>query len=483
VWNQTFPIVVNLLHKQIESRNTFFLDTDAFSTTPYAVFVKDIISARTAEFEELQSKPSLREVYSTYYGFTIFSSGRTSSTRAGAAEKGVKCIEELATQFGKKTTLDARIFQPSPKAFTNCTSQTRNLLWNILKMFNGGWDSRSTAAKKIGVIGDSRATDYIIMNLQNTTNHYGKPALLKALGAIGDPKGLGTVLSCLNNSRLRSTAILSLGGIRHPEVLEKLIEIKESSNRRGLISVVTALSITRSKKAIEVLSSLLESRNARIVQKAIEALISIGKDGLEKLDVQSSTIFSALSRSRSLHKMIRLLKRIPSFQWTSDLQRMIARTIDRTHNAFQIINEICGTPELAESNIIIESILQHLKKMARYRWNKWYIQRLTRKGNIQKLLAKAIRKSESPQQIILRISNYPELTADYEIKQAIEYVRRRDKSPKSPVAQENQSPKTVIAKQKSSPKQPAFMQQSLIDYLENIVEIDIEFSKKHRDTE
>jgi len=283
VRNEAFPIVIDLLRDQVECRNTFFLDTDAFSTTPYAVFVKDIISARTAEIEELPSKPSLREVYATYYGFTILTSGRTSSYRAGATEKGIKCIEDLATQFGKQTKLKARIFQPSRKAFVNCTNETKELLWNILRMFNGGWDTRSNAVKKLGGIGDSRATDSIISNLQNTTNDYFKPALLKALGAIGDPKGFESVLSCLNNSRLHRTAILSLGGIRHPNALERLIQIKNSNNRGDMVSIITALGTTRSKRALEILSSFLNSRNGRIVQKSVEALCSIGKEGLDEL--------------------------------------------------------------------------------------------------------------------------------------------------------------------------------------------------------
>jgi hypothetical protein len=55
----------------------------------------------------------------------------------------------------------------------------------------------------------------------------------------------------------------------------------------------------------------------------------------------------------------------------------------------------------------------------------------------------------------------------------------RDNPPKPPFTKQEQSPKTITAKQKSSPKQPKIVQQSLIDYLENIVKFDIEFTKKH----
>jgi hypothetical protein len=482
VRNQAFTIAIDLLREQIERRNTFFFDTDAFSTTPYAIFVKDIISARTAELEELPSKPSLREVYSTFYGFEILSSGRISSYHAGASEKGIKCIEDLAAQFGKQTKLNARIFQPSRKAFANCTSETKRLLWNILRMFNGGWDTRSNAAKNLGMIGDSRATHYIITNLQNTTNHYGKPALLKALGAIGDPKGLDIVLECLDNSRLRRVAILSLGGICHPNTLQKLIQIKESNNRHDLGSILTAIGTTRSIKALDFLSSLLTSRNGRIVQKGVEALCSIGTEGLERITKDSSKLVGVFKRSSTLHKMIRLLKRIPKFQWTSELQRKVAQTISRTGNICRIINELYTIPELAESTIIIDAILKHIEKKGRYRWNQWYMRRLLQGGKIQRLLAKAIRMSEYPQNLIRIISNHPELEAQYEIKQAIKFVKNRDVSLRPPAIRQKDSLKRVIAKQKSSPKKSTTVQQSLLAYLESLIKLDIEHSKKHGDT-
>ena len=482
VRTQTFPIIIDLLREQIKRRNTFFLDTDAFSTTPYAVFVKDIINARTTEIEELPSKPSLRQVYSTYYGFMILSSGRISSRHAGAAEEGVKCIENLAAQFGKETKLNARIFQPSRKAFTHCTSETKELLWTILRMFNGGWDTRSSASKKLGELGDSRATDFIIMNLQNTTNHYLKPALLKSLGTLGDPKGLDSVLECLNDSRLRKTAILSLGGIRHPNALEKLVQIKNSNNRRDLGSVVTALGLTRTGKALEILSSFLSSRNGRIVQKSIEAFCAFGKEGFDELTKTPSKLVESLKCANGSHKLIRILSGIPSFQWTPELQKAIAHAISRSRSQAQyIIREVNRIPELANSEIIMDGLLNRITYTSKYSWRRWEYRRLLRGGSVQHFLAKNIRISSDYKRILSVISRISELSILPEIKSAIEYVNKRDIIQKPLPIKQDKPQKTIIAKPIS--KQSPTMQQSLLEYLKDLVKLDIEYSKIRQEDE
>ena len=468
VRNQAFPIAIDLLREQVETRNTFFLDTDTFSTTPYAVFVKDIISARTAEIEALPSKPSLRQVYETYYGFTVLTSGRTSSYRAGASEQGVKYIEDLAAQFGNQTKLNARIFQPSKKAFENCTPETKEILWDILRMFNGGYDTRSNAAKKLGQIGDSRATEFIVMNYQNSTNHYFKPALIKALGSIGDPKGLDCVLKALNDSRLRKVAIISLGSIRHPETLKQLVRMKEANNQSDLGSVITALGNTRSEGALDILSSIMNNRRGRIVQKAIEALCSFGKRGFEKVTRDPSRLVKALKPSKNLHKMMHFLKKVPDFLWTVDLQKTIARTIRQTTNAYRIIDEIYTTPELSESNFIIDAILDHIRRMTRYRWTPWHFTRLLQGGKVQRLLGKAIRTSDRPQILISKISQCPELKNHPEIESAIKFVKRRDDPP--PRSDKDWPFKRIIAKQISEPKDIAALQETLIAYLDNLAD-------------
>jgi hypothetical protein len=484
VRKQSFQIIIDLLHKQVENRNTFFLDTGTFSTTPYAVFVKDIINARTAEIEELPSKPSLRQVYSTYYGFMILSSGRISNRHAGATDEGVKCIEDLASQLGKQTKLNARIFQPSRKAFMNCTSETKELLWNILRMFNGGYDTRSTAVKKLGELGDSRATDYIITNLQNTTNRYFKPALLKALGSLGDPKGLDSILEYLNDSSLRKAAILALGGIRHPNALGKLMQIKNSNNRHDLSSVVTAIGIVRTGKAIEILSSFLSSRNGRIVQKSVEAFCSIGKEGLDILAKTPSKLADLLKCTNKSIKLIKILKGIPTFRWTSELQKAIAQAINRNRYRVQhLIKEVNRIPELAASEVVIDGLLKCIKRIPQYSWRGWLGRRLLNEGSIQYFLANAIRNSMDYQRILSAISKIPELNSSIDIRSAIEYAKNKSRLPRLPVLRQTKSIKRVIAKQKPPPKQPTTVQQSLLDYLKNLVKIDIEYCKLKPDEE
>ncbi|MFW9887773.1 MAG: hypothetical protein ACFFER_06300 [Candidatus Thorarchaeota archaeon] len=122
---------LDVLRNQIERRNTFFLDTDIMATSPYPVLVADLLGSRSAEISDLASKPNLWEVFSTYYGFVVITTGSVGNGFAGASKEAIECIESLSQQFGEQVKILAKLIKQSKDAFSNCSNYTKKLLWEF----------------------------------------------------------------------------------------------------------------------------------------------------------------------------------------------------------------------------------------------------------------------------------------------------------------------------------------------------------------
>jgi hypothetical protein len=172
-----------LMGEQVKRGNTFFLNLDGMKENELAVFVPDALNARIREVENLEPKPSLYKVYSTYYGFSILTSGSVTSRVAGVPE-GIR--EELLSVLGdiggiKK--LESKQLKFSSLAFPNCSGHLIALLWNLLKLSIGGKKGRLKALKKLGALGDSRALDL----LHHLLEGHVPIEIMECIGQIGHP--------------------------------------------------------------------------------------------------------------------------------------------------------------------------------------------------------------------------------------------------------------------------------------------------------
>jgi hypothetical protein len=127
------PIAIENLQEQIRNNNTFFMDIEKMATTAFAILVQDIVQSRNAEVLSIGSNPSVEQVLSSYYGYSILTLG-TSVQRQyrWEAPEAVEAIKELAKSLG--TTVQFIQMKPkiSPqKVFHNCSEQTATLLADI----------------------------------------------------------------------------------------------------------------------------------------------------------------------------------------------------------------------------------------------------------------------------------------------------------------------------------------------------------------
>jgi len=179
----------DLLSEQLKFGITFFLDVEAMrQKADLLPFIPDTLNARISEVQGLESHPPLSDVYSTYYGFSIITSGGVMANQSGlSAELRQKIIESLR-EIGFVTNLTAKQLKYSPLAFRGCSPSLKILLWSLLWFCIGGKKRWNQSMKRLVELGDSRALPFIesaIMRYPQGTLVQRNPSLLDLLACIG----------------------------------------------------------------------------------------------------------------------------------------------------------------------------------------------------------------------------------------------------------------------------------------------------------
>jgi hypothetical protein len=249
---------------------------------------------------------------------------------------------------------------------------------------------------------------------------------MNALGAIGTPNALDILINNLKHDRLRKAAILALGGIRHPDAIKNLIQIAKSSNKRDFGSAIEGLGTTRSTEALQYLVSAINHRKGRPAAQILESLSMIGPRGLDEVARRPSKVASVLKSGAKPHRMIHILKQIPNFRWTTEIQKSISHKIRHYYDGPKIVDEIIHIPELVSSKQIIDGLLEIFESSMHYRWYQWRAKRLLENSRVRQFIANAIIHSDDPHAIIGRISNRTELGNYREIMEAIRIITEQE---------------------------------------------------------
>ncbi len=208
---------ISLMKEQIRVGNTFFLDAETMKETDLTVLVPGIIEARIKEIESLESKPPLSDVYSTYYGFSILTSGGLSTDWGGIPPATKSQLNEVMQDLGNVENISAKQLKFSYLSFSNCSDHLKTLLWNLLKMCIGGIKSQKAGIEVLGNLGDSRALDLMHLKLDNVHDEKVKQILITNIGRIGSSKSFEVIREICDNER-NIDAIKALGLIRDARI-------------------------------------------------------------------------------------------------------------------------------------------------------------------------------------------------------------------------------------------------------------------------
>ncbi|MFX1262322.1 MAG: HEAT repeat domain-containing protein [Promethearchaeota archaeon] len=346
----------DILRNQIERRNTFFLDTDIMATSPYAVLVADLLESRSAEISDLASKPNLWEVFSTYYGFVVITTGSVGNGFAGASKEAIEGVECLSQQFGDQVKIPARLIKKSKDAFSNCSDYTRKLLWGLLRVAASGYDRRSTAVRELGNIGDERALPLLHSRLESNRG-WVMPSLIEAVGKIGDPISLEFVKKLLDGRYTRKHAIIALGGIRDPSILSHIKSAMDSG--RDLENPgIKALGESRHIDAVPILLKILRNKRGRKRVHAMYSLLSIGKEGVEALKTNKDLISGAIGSSGIPVRAIEIAQALPNFQWGNAEIEAIAKVITKRSHMKDLAEVLRELPEVLSDIRVVDAIIR-----------------------------------------------------------------------------------------------------------------------------
>ncbi|MFW9803881.1 MAG: HEAT repeat domain-containing protein [Candidatus Thorarchaeota archaeon] len=353
---EIMELSLDILRNQIRQRNTFFLDTDAMSTSPYAILVADLLESRCAEISDLASKPSLWEVFSTYYGFVVITAGSVENGFAGASKEAIEGIENLSQQFGDQVKIPARLIKQSKAAFSNCSHYTKKLLWSLLRVAASGYDKRSTAVRELGNLGDERALTLLHSRLESNSG-WVMPPLIEAVGKIGDPSSLELLRKLLDGRYTKKNAILALGGIRHPSVLSHIKSAMDSERHLETPGIM-ALGESRHPDAVPILLKILRTKRGRKRVHAMYSLLNIGKEGIEVLKTNRNFISGAIRSSGVPGRAIEIAQALPNFQWgTAEIEAIAKVITKRTHmkGLAEVLREL---PEVLSDVRIVGAIIR-----------------------------------------------------------------------------------------------------------------------------
>ncbi len=283
-------LAIEILKNQIRKGNTFFLNVDELSTTECSVLIPDIVRIRQRQIESLSSEPTFGEICSTYYGFTILTSGGVKEDSSRASNESLAMIKEIAAKLGQIIEMNSKQIRWSPRLFGRLSDYTKKLLWNLLSLCIGGYHSQVKAANYLGNIGDSRALDLLHERLEGTENSSISRAIIQAIGKMGHPASYEILKPFLTKTSPYRTnleqIIKAIGGVRHYNVyhylnqqLTNLVRISEP--------ILDAITQTRNYSFIPQLKKFyqLSIQRGWSLEKAIlKTLQSLGPEGISSAE-------------------------------------------------------------------------------------------------------------------------------------------------------------------------------------------------------
>lgn len=163
-----FKSARKLLLRQIENRNTFFLNIDELQGTGLEDMGQSITETRKNEVLDLPSEPTLREVFSTYHGFLTFAT-YSEHVWGNTVSEGKAKFKKLAKAMGKQITWKGRhrLLPLRNTIWTNVSPAMHQLLLDLLRVsLNRGAER---AALDLANSGESRVMQ--VLNQMQARGH------------------------------------------------------------------------------------------------------------------------------------------------------------------------------------------------------------------------------------------------------------------------------------------------------------------------
>lgn len=155
----------------------------------------------------------------------------------------------------------------------------------LISLKNSDWEERYLSAKKLGELGETRHSKYLIP-LLNDSNRNVRVAAAVALGKIQDKSVVETLITALADPNIwvRLQIVEALGKIHDSSVALILAQfIENESNERVKATIIKVLGQLGDPKTIPMILSYLKDGDIRIRANAVEALELLGYDKLSNV--------------------------------------------------------------------------------------------------------------------------------------------------------------------------------------------------------
>ena len=185
---------VHSLAKQVERRNTFFIDVEGLGNSEAAILLPIVVDGRACEIRDLCGRNAgLEDLASTYYGFQILTTGGREQKIAPNLRGLLRCVGLDSEDW---LEINRHPLNPQKVVFDNVSFGLSEVLRSVLVLRVGNSAERAAAATQLGELGDTRAESYL---LQATQDEYSwvRLAAVTALGQIRilrSPQGVSEVV-------------------------------------------------------------------------------------------------------------------------------------------------------------------------------------------------------------------------------------------------------------------------------------------------
>lgn len=153
----------------------------------------------------------------------------------------------------------------------------------VSKLDNSNFDIRNDTIEKLTQLRDTEVVDYLISLLESKANKLVKESVCIALGKIGDKKATQALIENLENGyeSVRYQATIALGKIADAKAVPSLIEVlKKQEDSLVRSEAAKALGMIGDPSAYKILITILRKEEDRFMK--YHTVTSLGKIGNKK---------------------------------------------------------------------------------------------------------------------------------------------------------------------------------------------------------
>ncbi len=348
---------MDLLRSQIKVKNTFFIDTERMTTSPFVLLFDEVTESRLSELEVVSGNPTRNELLKTFYGFTLLTMGGNSNetenqsyrywrrrrfyTSQPRLETEVKkAITQIMQDLSSEIHLNDRYETLGSSLFLadKCTRDTSKILADIVRLtlYMTPWD-RGKAAFELGGTGDSRVLEFLHHRIQTEPDMKTKAAIARAIGGIGDPSSYSVLMNNLQTAvRFRvdfqSACVEAIGKIFTDESTEFLKSQLMRQDSKVIEAAIEGLARRDLKEFHDLLSPLLRKSSKVIVRKATAVLLEAGRQGRQLVIKNAPSIVNKLYNNRPSRDVMNRLLSLKEVQQNEEVQKFFARKLRNLHD-------------------------------------------------------------------------------------------------------------------------------------------------------